>query len=806
MRINRDSIIVKIIFYNNIAIILTAIAIAFMTTFITFQDMETGLITTSREKISLLNKAKENYFSKIKEDLYEVSRKDRENELLKTKDYTVLTHTLKYDLLKKDYKTYYRIEIAITDENGNILGANNKGNFANLKREDKINKILGDSKDEEGLVEVDGKIFSKLVIPYKNNKNEKEYLIAAVPLDLNFLQYLKNFIELDKNDKIFSVSGDQYLNGDFILEDSKNYISKDSFKVLKGGNFKYFYKKTKIGKDPYYVAVLSLKDYNNKYIGNFGVAISRKEVFQTKIIVGVFITFIALLLIIIFTTIFSRLLRYLLAPLEEITEAAEEISLGNYDISLDFEGNGEIKVLASSIKKMLSSLEENQRKVEIKNLKLRDNLNKIITVEQLLLGIQIEDDVTIVVRKIMTALTSEMGLGFGRAMFFRYSRERNALIGECTQVNRHIVDSRKDLLKENKPGFNFQMNELKEVVPLIKIPFSGDNIASKALKSKEVIYFNDKGYKYDIGNDLFKSLGLNNFLIFPVYNVDYYSGVIICDYFIKDKKITKSEIELLKLLLMNVSVRLKNKINEEDKIEAERNMTISKISERFFTTRESSLNSLIDILEKTKTKKDLNFSEIITLLEKRINKIKKNNSLLLEYSSLNKMNIEKVNIEHLMAEVIQEFKATYKQDLKKNDVILSSFIGYTGYVCGDNEKLRKTFIELLKNAYDAVILGNSKSRKINVIVTRDKYANKVKIDITDNGIGMSEENLGTIQEPFISFKDDAPGLGIPFAVKVVKSCDGVIKFDSKENVGTKVKITLNLFNDDLVKTKKIKNK
>ena len=33
---------------------------------------------------------------------------------------------------------------------------------------------------------------------------------------------------------------------------------------------------------------------------------------------------------------------------------------------------------------------------------------------------------------------------------------------------------------------------------------------------------------------------------------------------------------------MNISVKLKSKINEEDRIEVERNTTISKISERFF--------------------------------------------------------------------------------------------------------------------------------------------------------------------------------------------------------------------------------
>ena len=112
----------------------------------------------------------------------------------------------------------------------------------------------------------------------------------------------------------------------------------------------------------------------------------------------------------------------------------------------------------------------------------------------------------------MSAFTSEMGLGFSRCMFFRYSRERDVLMGECTQINSHIAEIKNDILKERKSGFDFQIKELKDVVPLIKIPFSEDNILSRALKNRDIIYYNDKGYKYDLGNDLFKSLGLENFL------------------------------------------------------------------------------------------------------------------------------------------------------------------------------------------------------------------------------------------------------------------------------------------------------
>ena len=799
MKINRDSLLVKIIFYNNIAIIVTAIAVAFITVFITFENMESRLVETAREKISFLDKAKGNYLSKIREDLYEVSRKDILDNIKLIENYNIATQLLKNELLKKDFHTYYRIGIAIINNDGEILG---KAGDKEILDSKKCFKCSGISKGiEEGnyLVEINNKIYSKVIIPYKNNKVNKEYLVAAVPLDLNFIQYIKNYIELGNEDKIFAMIGDKYVNGDFSIENGKKFISSDSINTIKKVKRRHFYKKLIIQDEAYYIGVLSLRDYKDDYLGNFGVAVSREKVFRTKVIVGVLISVILFMLVGFCTTIFTKIFRKLLLPLSDITEAAERISLGDYETPIELEGSGEIKTLAISMKKMLGKLEENQKKLKSQNKKLKENLNKITTIEQLLLGIQIEDDVTVTVGKIMSAFTSEMGLGFSRCMFFRYSRERDVMVGECTRINAHIAEIKNDILKERKSGFDFQINELKDVVPLIKIPFSKNNISSRSLKTKDIIYYNDKGYKYDLGNDLFKSLGLKNFLIFPIYNVDYYTGVIICDYFIKDKEITEEEIELLRLLLMNISIKLKNKINEENRIEIERNTTISKISERFLNTRQSALNKLLDILEKTKNQENENISDRIKELEEQIKKIKKSNKTLIEYSTQSKNKFERVNIEHLMPEVIEEFKKILVAEGKDKDIIISSFISYTGDAYGDNGRLKKAFIELLKNAYDATMLGKNLPRKINVIVIRDKHANKIKIDIKDNGIGMSEERLKKIQEPFVTYKDGAPGLGIPLAIRVIKDCHGVIKFNSVENEGTTIKITLNLFRENIKK-------
>ena len=407
-----------------------------------------------------------------KRQLYEASRKNNIYDLKKVGDYNIAAQVFKSELLRRDFQVYYRIGTAVIDSHGRVLGASGEREILDSTKCFKYSEISKGLEEGNYLVKIGGKIYAKVIIPYPSDVGEKKYFLAAVPLDLNFIQYLKNFIELGNNDKIFAVIDKDYVNGDFNLESNKDFISLESYNILKKENYKYFYKKQKIDDEPYYIAILSLKDYKNQYIGNFGVAISRAGVFKTKIIISIFITMIVLALIGMCSTVFTRVLSRLLSPLRDITEAAERISLGDYETPIKFEGSGEIKTLAVSIKKMLGKLEENQKKLKVKNKKLKENLNKITTVEQLLLGIQIEDDVMEAVKRIMSAFTSEMGLGFSRCMFFRYSRERDVMMGELTQINSHIAEIKNnDILRERKSGFDFQIKELKDVVPLIKIPF-----------------------------------------------------------------------------------------------------------------------------------------------------------------------------------------------------------------------------------------------------------------------------------------------------------------------------------------------
>ena len=106
-------------------------------------------------------------------------------------------------------------------------------------------------------------------------------------------------------------------------------------------------------------------------------------------------------------------------------------------------------------------------------------------------------------------------------------------------------------------------------------------------------------------------------------------------------------------------------------------------------------------------------------------------------------------------------------------------------------------MELIKNAKQAVMNKNVSSKKINLIVTKDKNIDKIRINIIDNGIGMTEEQLSNVFDPFISFNENTPGLGLAIVHRIIKDHHGVIKFSSKVDEGTDVKITLNVYKEEI---------
>ena len=802
MRIKKNSLLIKIIFYNDIAIMITSVTIALFLIFISFESLENKVVDSGRDKIILLSRGYNAAMINAKDDLFQISRNINVlagKNLNSTLTYNTVAKLIRNQLTKKNLKMYSESLITIVSADGTTLGesGNGKDYFRIDERSRHIlERNLSRSESEMSnyyFSKVGKDIYARILLPFsseRNNNDKKKFIVMTMPINDNVLNELRNFVGLTDEDKIFLVVDNTYQLGDMDLKKGERF-----FKKKLNLEYDYFYGRKTVDNNSYYLSMYNIHNYNKQYIGNIGIALSGESILKTKVKVSFSILLIVVGLIVTSTTICARIFYELLSPLNEIIDAAEGISKGNYDFTLKNEDVEEIRTLSKSFEQMAESIRNNEKMMKEKNIKLQENLNRIDAIEKILMGLQIEDDITLTVRSLQAAFTSEMGLGYSRAMYFRYSREIDTLVGECSHVNNVVKTNMMKTEKEESDGFEFQISTLTKLVALIKIPFKDDNLLGKALKEKRIIYHNDKGYKYNLGNDLFKSLGINNFLIFPIYSESRNYGCILVDYFGKDNVISQEEAELMTLLCINTSIRIGNKMLEEEKIDYERTATIGKLADRFFGRREDSLKKVISIVERM-AECDYNNSCLrngINSIREEVIKIKHENAILKEYSKSYENNMEVIEFEKFLYDVTEKMQP----DLEANNITLSMFINYNGKIMGDKKQLEKVFHELIKNAKQAVINKNTSSKKINLIVTKDKNIDKIRINIIDNGIGMTEEQLSNVFDPFISFNENTPGLGLAIVQRIIKDHHGVIKFSSKIDEGTDVKITLNVYKEEI---------
>ena len=157
-------------------------------------------------------------------------------------------------------------------------------------------------------------------------------------------------------------------------------------------------------------------------------------------------------------------------------------------------------------------------------------------------------------------------------------------------------------------------------------------------------------------------------------------------------------------------------------------------------------------------------------------------SELLEYTR-GEMIIQKVpiNISSFISTVID----TVREELKKKNIAIIFQNKSDCVIFGDVDKLTRVFMNLITNAVEAMFTNG---RIIVNAVEEDKW---LKWSIQDNGIGMEQNVLEKIFDPFFSFsKKEGTGLGMTIVKSIIEAHNGFIKVFSKKDNGTRFDIYL----------------
>ena len=101
------------------------------------------------------------------------------------------------------------------------------------------------------------------------------------------------------------------------------------------------------------------------------------------------------------------------------------------------------------------------------------------------------------------------------------------------------------------------------------------------------------------------------------------------------------------------------------------------------------------------------------------------------------------------------------------------------YIMGDESKLKIAFLNIIINAIEAV---QPHSGQLTISLSDEDLHYKVSIE--DNGIGISEENLSRIFDPYFTSKPNGFGLGLASALNIIRSHKASLDVQSTEGIGT----------------------
>ena len=805
MFIKKDSLLLRIISYNGIAIVIVASIMASLFGIMIFNELNMRLLDKSRERTLLVNKAYLYYIDKSREHLYDASTDAVNLVLVDSNDKLIqnrLASAVRNQLSTESYGLYGKSFIQIVSPNRIILG---ESGDRDIKYDLYKNNNIIPSKDfleygKSEYVSTKEALYVRIVQPYRLYKStERNYIVLTFPLINYSLSEIKEYAYLTNEDKVFILSKDGYLYGELSLDKVEDFF--ENFKFNKVGrelsDNKYYFSEKKIGDNYYYLGMLALKNDINSddYIGDIGVAISKNDFVAIKYMLATIILVVGILAVIISTTLCARIFAKLLKPLNVLADKTKKIGVNNEEDErgIDFQEENifEIRSISNSLKFMAERIEENERLLKQNNNKLNTNLNRLVAVERLLMGIDLVGSLPEGVNEVLRALTSEVGLGYSRAIYLEYDEEKDELSVKNYAINPNIL-ANTEKYTEGINGFTFQISNIGEMIPLLNIKYESGGIFWESMEAGKIIYHNDKGFKYTYGNKLFKTLGLKNFMILPIADEDIKIGCILVDYFGKDNLISEEEVEVNNLLLMNLVIRIKNAMTEESKLMKERYLTMSKVSNKFIKNNKK-LISYIETFIENLTNNRYNNKDI-DKLKRYLRDEKKKNIVIKDSLDNNKNNFEVFNFEKLIEKIVKNSQKI----LKKYGINTSLFIDFSGNMYGDKKKIYQMFIQILRNSINAILTRNKLDKKINIVVVGDKN-HRIILEIIDNGVGMTQEEVKAVMRPYSDARGDSiMGTGLITIYKIVKEHNGLMAISSELDVGTKIRIIFNEYREETI--------
>ncbi|MDH5402455.1 MAG: ATP-binding protein [Candidatus Heimdallarchaeota archaeon] len=194
--------------------------------------------------------------------------------------------------------------------------------------------------------------------------------------------------------------------------------------------------------------------------------------------------------------------------------------------------------------------------------------------------------------------------------------------------------------------------------------------------------------------------------------------------------------------------------------------------------------TIIKYLAETENQPDI--VEAVETIEKLIDRSKRITNQLLTFAQDKKISAEVIELEKIVVDSVRFFTIGTRIKPKFH------FNAPNATVMVDIGMMNQVISNLVLNAIDA--MGDIPNPQLEITVDEDKENTELyTIAIKDNGIGIEEDRLGRIFDPFYTTKSHGKGLGLASTLSIVNSHGCSLNVQSKVGVGTEFTLGIRKF-------------
>ncbi|MDP9740584.1 UNVERIFIED_ORG: signal transduction histidine kinase [Bacillus sp. B2I3] len=153
---------------------------------------------------------------------------------------------------------------------------------------------------------------------------------------------------------------------------------------------------------------------------------------------------------------------------------------------------------------------------------------------------------------------------------------------------------------------------------------------------------------------------------------------------------------------------------------------------------------------------------------------------LLDLAKPHQLEWEKIDLKDFLDEIMD----TYTSSIPSSHVRIINGMTQSVIVYSDRNRLRQVLLNVLNNACEAI------EARGQIELHHDSISQYIRLVISDDGKGISPENLKNIGMPFYTTKPDGNGLGVATCIQIMEELKGKFQIESVPDEGTKVTLTI----------------